>query len=204
VLAMETFARSLIGAKCMAFTQTLISHPLSSMFRKPVTDESYLQFIRNPVDLETIRKKLKDGAYFSEREWLADIDLMFDNCTRYNGAGSAPDGIARYLRKKTQKMYETLKYFNHQNFEERVRSIYRTISSLTSELAGVKIDLTPQYDVADLAEILNQFSDTAEVEHIIKDMGDQRVLKKSKEGAVNLDHLSRKTLDTLWLKFGKR
>jgi hypothetical protein len=155
------------------------------------------------MDLETVRKKLKDGNYTSYKEWINDIDLIFDNAVEFNGKGSVPAGMAEYLRKKSAKLSQKLAYLNHQNFEERVRSIHRRITSLTTQLTTAAIPTTPHYEVKELTSILNRVGDTAEIERIIKQSGDQRVLKKAKEGLVNLDHLSRKTLDNLWLEFGQ-
>jgi hypothetical protein len=200
----DSFSRSPIGLLCTQFTQHLISHPISAIFRKPVQDDLYLQRILRPMDLETIRKKLKDGNYSSHNEWAADLSLMFDNAVEFNGEGSVTAGMAEYLRKKTAKMLERIDYFNHQNFEERVRSIYREIASLTAQLTGTTVTTTPRYEVKELEPMLSALSDTHEVARIVKQNGDQRVLKKAKEGLVNLDHLSRKTLDSLWHEFAPK
>jgi type IV secretory pathway VirB4 component len=200
----DPFSRTPIGLMCMQITQHLIGHPISAIFRKPVTDDVYLQTIRHPMDLETIRKKLKDGNYTSQKEWISDLNLIFDNAVEFNGVGSAPADMAEYLRRKAEKMIQRISYFNHQNFEERIRSIYREIGLVTSQLTNTTMPVTPRYEVKDLEPILSALKDTSEVERIIKQNGDQRVLKKAKEGLVNLNHLSRKTLDSLWNEFGSK
>jgi 3-hydroxyisobutyrate dehydrogenase-like beta-hydroxyacid dehydrogenase len=101
-------------------------------------------------------------------------------------------------------MIRRLSYFNHQNFEERVRSIYCAISSLTAQVSNQKVPATPRYDVRELEAVLSGLQDTTDVEKIIKQNGDHRVLKKAKEGLINLDYLSRKTLDALWTEFGPK
>jgi hypothetical protein len=135
---------------------------------------------------------------------MSDVCLIFDNAVQYNGADSVTAGMAVYLRRKAEKMIRRLTYFNHQNFEERIRAIYCEISSLTAQVSNQKVAATPRYDVRELEAILNALPDTADAEKIIKQNGDQRVLKKAKEGVVNLDYLSRKTLDALWAEFGTK
>jgi regulator of replication initiation timing len=156
------------------------------------------------MDLETIKKKLKEGNYSSHREWMSDLCLIFDNAVQYNGPDSVTAGMAVYLRRKADKMIGRLNYFNHQNFEERIRSIYCEIGSLTTQVSNQKVNATPRYEVRELEAVLNSLPETTDVEKIIKQNGDQRVLKKAKEGVVNLDYLSRKTLDALWTEFGAK
>ncbi|KAH0788188.1 Bromodomain containing protein [Histomonas meleagridis] len=198
----EVFSKSPLGILCSEFTKELTNHPLSGMFRKPVVDENYLSKIKNPMDLDTIRKKIKDNVYTSHKEWMADVNLIFDNAVEYNTAETIPGEIAIYLKKKASKMFKQFDLFNLQNYEERIRELYREIARVTEQITNQQIRNVPKYDLSELSKILNQLQDTTEVEKIIKNGGDQRVLKKNKEGLVNLDSLSRKSLDELWLKYG--
>ena len=97
----EQFNKSQIGLLCAQFTQTLSAHPMSLYFRKPTTDEGYLRIIKNPMDFDTIRKKLKDGQYASHTEWKKDVDLIYSNAVHYNSLESVTGQIAIYLKKKT-------------------------------------------------------------------------------------------------------
>ena len=198
----EVFSKSPLGILCSELTKELTNHPLSGMFRKPVVDEVYLSKISNPMDLDTIRKKLKDNAYTSHREWMSDVNLIFDNAIEYNSAESIPGEIAIYLKKKATKMFKQFDLYNAQNYEERIRESYREIAKVTEQITNQQIRNVPKYELSDLSRILNQLQDTTEVEKIIKNGGDQRILKKSKDGLINLSHLSRKSLDELWMRYG--
>ena len=201
-MSAEVFSKTPIGIVCAQITQDLVAHPMSGIFRKPVTDERYLAEIPNPMDLETIKKKLKDGSYSHYKEWMADVELIFDNSIRFNGQETVIGGVAMFMQQKARKMMSRLNWFNHQNFEERIRSIYCEVTKLTNELTNEQIETTPRYEIKELNDALNALPETGEVEQILKKGGEQRILKKAKDGVVDLDHLSRKTLDTLWLKFG--
>uniref|UniRef100_A0A1I7U100 Bromo domain-containing protein n=1 Tax=Caenorhabditis tropicalis TaxID=1561998 RepID=A0A1I7U100_9PELO len=49
----------------------------------------YLDIIKNPMDLQTIKKKLDHKQYAEPEEFVADFNLMINNCCTYNPKGSA-------------------------------------------------------------------------------------------------------------------
>ncbi|CAI2356451.1 unnamed protein product [Caenorhabditis sp. 36 PRJEB53466] len=49
----------------------------------------YLDVITNPMDLQTIKKKLDNKQYIEPEEFEADMNLMINNCCTYNPKGSA-------------------------------------------------------------------------------------------------------------------
>lgn len=44
----------------------------------------YYELIKNPIDMEKIAHKLKNGAYTAVNELASDFILMFDNACKYN------------------------------------------------------------------------------------------------------------------------
>jgi Bromodomain len=67
------------------------SHP----FLKPVLKRDAPQYhyvIKNPMDLGTITRKLKNLQYTSKQEFVADLDLIWSNCLLFN---SEPSSIYR-------------------------------------------------------------------------------------------------------------
>lgn len=74
------------------------THPLSSFhseaFLEPVPWKElglyeYPQIIKDPMDLGTIKTKLSNGEYGDENEFRADMDLVWDNCMRFNSVRPA-------------------------------------------------------------------------------------------------------------------
>ena len=51
--------------------------------QKTVSD--YCTIVQNPMDLQTMREKVRSKAYHSREEFLADVTLIFENSKRYNG-----------------------------------------------------------------------------------------------------------------------
>lgn len=59
-------------------------------FRQPVDwlalgIPDYPDVIKQPMDLRTVREKVRSGAYSSMHEWRADMALIWSNCRKYNG-----------------------------------------------------------------------------------------------------------------------
>ena len=63
------------------------------VFHKPVDIEGlklqdYLKIISKPMDLGTVLKNLELGVYLKVSHALDDIQLIWDNCKKYNQEGS--------------------------------------------------------------------------------------------------------------------
>ncbi|CAO4384242.1 unnamed protein product [Caenorhabditis nigoni] len=49
----------------------------------------YLDVVKKPMDLQTMKKKLDHKQYAEPEEFVADMNLMIDNCCLYNPKGSS-------------------------------------------------------------------------------------------------------------------
>jgi len=96
----------------------LLNADEDEIFHKPVdivalNIPTYPDVIATPMDLGTIRKKLKAGArtknklgrYENAREMKADLDLVFDNCVAFNGAESYIGKLAAGLKSRAEVMW---------------------------------------------------------------------------------------------------
>lgn len=73
--------------------QILSKHTKAWIFQEPVQPEKlgihdYFDIIKNPMDFGTIKEKLKQHQYFNMQHFLEDVELVFSNCTLYNGETS--------------------------------------------------------------------------------------------------------------------
>ncbi|KAK6592516.1 hypothetical protein H4I96_11747 [Botrytis cinerea] len=65
----------------------------------------YYNVIKHPMDLGTMTKKLKQHLYRSKSEFVADLDLIWENCLNYNGADKHPlRRNAENMRKEAAKL----------------------------------------------------------------------------------------------------
>jgi hypothetical protein len=102
----------LLNAALHAVQETLHNEAAHRLFGKPVDHQAlqltdYLDVIGNqPVDLGTIAQRLKDGKrsnfrrshYSTAAEVLADAELVFTNCLKYN---SGPGADNKRIRSET-------------------------------------------------------------------------------------------------------
>jgi hypothetical protein len=71
-------------SRCLQALDTLQTYRISTMFSQPIDPErdnvtTYLQIIRHPMDLGTVRKNLQSGQYQAIRQWKETINLTVFN-----------------------------------------------------------------------------------------------------------------------------
>ncbi|TYZ60138.1 hypothetical protein PybrP1_005885 [[Pythium] brassicae (nom. inval.)] len=67
--------------------KAVASHRSAWPFHEPVDTTivvDYLEFIKDPVDLSLVAKRIESGQYVSKAALRADLDLMCNNCMAYN------------------------------------------------------------------------------------------------------------------------
>lgn len=72
--------------------KTLWKHEFSWPFQKPVNAAKlhlpdYHKIIKYPMDLGTVKKRLETNYYYSAKECISDINMMFTDCYLYNKPG---------------------------------------------------------------------------------------------------------------------
>lgn len=94
----------LVPKKAKAILRKMSEHPQGAWFRAPVDPiavgaPTYLDEIKNPMDLSTMQKKLDKGVYKRRAELMADFNLVVSNCIQFNGAQSFLGLEAQGLKK---------------------------------------------------------------------------------------------------------
>ncbi|KZT22458.1 hypothetical protein NEOLEDRAFT_1097621 [Neolentinus lepideus HHB14362 ss-1] len=81
-------------------------------FLKPVSKAEapdYYDVIPNPMDLQTMLKKVKQKQYKSKKEFKDDLDLIWSNCFTYNAAENHPlRGCATRLKAKAERLLKNI------------------------------------------------------------------------------------------------
>ncbi|XP_065336082.1 transcription initiation factor TFIID subunit 1 [Cloeon dipterum] len=92
-------------------------------FQKPVNKKlvkDYYEIIKCPMDLETVAKKVKSHKYHKCQEFIADIELIYNNCVLYNGMDSHFTHKAGVLVEISKKLLA--EYGEHLTFlEDRIK-----------------------------------------------------------------------------------
>lgn len=89
---------------CSSIIDSLMKHPRSLWFRKPVNFvelniADYPKVIKHPMDLGTVKKRLKEFAYTHPEQFVSDTRLVFRNAYLYNPANSAVWVEAEFMSK---------------------------------------------------------------------------------------------------------
>ncbi|KAG1664081.1 hypothetical protein FOA52_011438 [Chlamydomonas sp. UWO 241] len=91
--------------ECMNIvSKKLMGIKASHWFKMPVAPEqsNYFLIVKRPMDLGTVKEKLRRKAYYTPLEVKEDVDQIWTNCSQYNVIGSA----ARNDGDKCQAVWE--------------------------------------------------------------------------------------------------
>ena len=98
--------------------EKLKSHKSSWPFSHPVNPDEvpdYYEVIKDPIDLETIQKKISEKKYKDALQFESDVLRIFSNCKQYNDkdtiyyllASGLEEFITPHLRKMKDKLTNT-------------------------------------------------------------------------------------------------
>lgn len=87
--------------------------PESLLFLHPVDKKKFREYysvIHRPMDLETITAKIAAHKYHSRADFLADMQLIADNCEKFNGTESEFTKKAKTLLEITRSALEEVSF----------------------------------------------------------------------------------------------
>ncbi|KAE9591361.1 hypothetical protein Lal_00038649 [Lupinus albus] len=93
--------------QCATILKSLISHPYSWVFSKPVDPVAlnipdYFTIISHPMDLGTIKSNLEKNIYSGIEEFASDVRLTFSNAMTYN----PPSNDVHLMAKELNKIFD--------------------------------------------------------------------------------------------------
>ena len=88
------------------FNQSWVFHDPVDPAKDNVPD--YFNVIKNPMDFGTIKQRLNTNYYHRMQEFLDDMQLVFDNCSKFNGEDNTIGKIGKLVRDEFKKLYEQL------------------------------------------------------------------------------------------------
>ncbi|XP_039539230.1 bromodomain adjacent to zinc finger domain protein 2B isoform X2 [Pimephales promelas] len=98
-------------ALCRILLAELESHQDAGPFLTPVNSKSvpgYRKVIKKPMDFSTIRDKLINGQYLNLETFIIDVNLVFDNCERFNEDNSDIGRAGHTMRRFFQRRWTEL------------------------------------------------------------------------------------------------
>lgn len=138
---------------------TKITEPAMGPFEKPVsllTFPDYAQHVSEPMDLQTVERKIKAGTvYETPEDFEYDMTLVFKNCEIYNSKRNAQHPVS--MAKSAMRKFRTIFYAKMNAFEDPAASPLKQPDRAPSSSSSVQPDAQPppnkklKIDVSSLA-----------------------------------------------------
>jgi len=87
--------------------------PNAKLFHHPVDPEmygivDYFDVVKHPMDFGTIKNKLETHQYDNAKQFFKDVQLVFDNCLKYNGKDSHIGKKCSVVQSSYKSIYKKL------------------------------------------------------------------------------------------------
>ena len=104
---------SLWVEKCLKLVSNMEKNALAAPFLYPVSKmyedlPGYFDLIKYPMDLSTVKKRLRRKHYGSLKEFGKDMRLIWANAKEYNDEGSEVHGMAEELGRQFEEKFREL------------------------------------------------------------------------------------------------
>ncbi|XP_023806546.1 bromodomain adjacent to zinc finger domain protein 2B isoform X3 [Oryzias latipes] len=99
-------------AVCRVLLAELEAHKDAWPFLTPVNHKvilGYRKVIKKPMDFSTIKKKLNNNLYFDLETFMADVNLVFDNCEKFNEDDSEIGRAGHNMRRFFEELLQLKK-----------------------------------------------------------------------------------------------
>ena len=119
----------------------LIDHPYAFPFVDPVDVNKfsdYFNFIDEPMDLLTIKRKLKKSEYKTIQEFFSDVDLVFTNACTYNPPNSDVFTMAETLKEEFNEKIQIFVEKPSSVDPEEYKNLFQTVQSLQHEIEALR------------------------------------------------------------------
>ena len=132
----SNFASSEGYKKCERLLTMLKKHPSASQFMMaPTHIPGYTETIKEPMDLITVEKRLKNGAYPSSYHFALDIRKIWTNSWTFNEAGAEVHNntteISNYFEKLMKEVGD-VQFVPEENLE--IQDLKKKVDKVTSTL----------------------------------------------------------------------
>ncbi|XP_076451085.1 uncharacterized protein LOC143286979 isoform X2 [Babylonia areolata] len=100
-----------VVAKLQKVLTHCMKHSEAWPFVEPVEEKfapGYFDIVKVPMNLSEMENKLENNKYTSKEDFIADMDLIVDNCQQYNGEDSDFAMMARNLRNAFHRSFRRM------------------------------------------------------------------------------------------------
>ena len=176
--------------KILFITERMTQYHIAKLFCIPIDDkmenyEDYIQKIKEPMDLITIKERINTNYYKSFDDWLKDMNLVFDNAIKYYGRRNTLTYFAEQMRiwfSQLLEEYPPTPSKWEDTFERTALNLFKCIMNApqTNESFGTRLK-TIIHRCNDEAAMHNEYVPPAAVDEEIN--SGRRAKKDIMEGA---------------------
>eukprot|EP00012_Vannella_robusta_P007064 CAMPEP_0206193470 /NCGR_PEP_ID=MMETSP0166-20121206/6582_1 /ASSEMBLY_ACC=CAM_ASM_000260 /TAXON_ID=95228 /ORGANISM="Vannella robusta, Strain DIVA3 518/3/11/1/6" /LENGTH=236 /DNA_ID=CAMNT_0053610181 /DNA_START=411 /DNA_END=1119 /DNA_ORIENTATION=+ len=121
----------------------IMSHRYAFPFLKPVdyvalNIPDYPNIITNPMDLSSVKKKLESFEYVEAQQFIADMDLIFQNAKTYNPPNSDVHTMAQILQKLFHEKIRPISMPHARVDTKLYNNLLDTVKKLQQELKELR------------------------------------------------------------------
>ena len=137
-LSLEITKNELFYNKMLEITNELMKNSFSVFFLEPFIPNDkqllreYKSKVKNPMDLGTIKQNIINKKYNNSKDWINDINLVFDNAISFNLEQSLVGSIALHLKNQFNKKIELFILSNPKNLENKLFDLTNELNCLIS------------------------------------------------------------------------
>ena len=101
-------------SEALKVLKELLKLPETEIFKYPVDPiennvPNYYEVIKNPMDFSLIKKKIRRRQYTNFKEFCCDVDLIFDNCFKFNGEFSEVGRMGSIVKREFLRLLNEYK-----------------------------------------------------------------------------------------------
>jgi hypothetical protein len=172
----------------------LFTRTVSVMFAQPVdlirdNCTNYLQIVKQPMDLGTVRQKLRTNQLKSVEEWKTDVNLISSNSNLYNRKRSLMGLIAKDLSDLFHRLASNFSDSPQNDWNDELQSLGNEMSIVMKDIMigqiPMKLQTTPQSknDLGQEVKKGNSFSreECLKLTRDIKSIRDEKKLREITE-----------------------
>lgn len=95
---------------------------------------TYFNVIKKPMDLGSIQAKLSKGEYTHAKQFQNDVDLMFNNCFKFNSAGTPVHDQGKKLKQLFQSEWNKKDQWIAKHASSKPASVDSDVSDIESDV----------------------------------------------------------------------
>ena len=172
----------LVFEQMLAIVETLYSNPLFELFLHSSSWKDipeYTKIIKNPMDLDTIKKKLKAKAYKSIDQWKFDVEIIFQNAKVFNKGLTLYVNLAIKCQEIFQNLYDNSKLVPKNKSKLEYSKLFKDLEALFSKAPSSIGSLFTERDAYKPEEMrdLNEDDDQKLISYVEKISKESELLK---------------------------